>query len=248
MIWGAMSSAGVGPLCFLWWFGVQCHLLVLVHCVFWKPTSLHLFPNTFWITSCFLLLTSFLKMLISFSSRILQFHNLSWITEINELFHNILIYWDAPVCVYTQGSAEYTLTGHFIRYTCSIGREHKLLISKSHGSNSMHWGIYMWWRQLAEVQTEHQNGEERGFKWLWTWNGCFARRAGLSISKTADLLRFSCTTLSKVYREWSEKYKISSERQLCGQKCLVDVRGEWADWLEMIERQQLLKNDLLQPR
>ncbi len=24
-----------------------------------------------------------------------EFHNLSWITEINELFHNILIYWDA---------------------------------------------------------------------------------------------------------------------------------------------------------
>ncbi len=22
------------------------------------------------------------------------------------------------------------------------------------------------------------------------------------------------------------------------EKCLVDVRGEWADWLEMIERQQ----------
>ncbi len=55
----------------LWWFGVQFHLLVLVHCcVLWKPTSLHLFTNTFWSTSCFLLLTSFLKMLISFSSRI----------------------------------------------------------------------------------------------------------------------------------------------------------------------------------
>ncbi len=54
----------------LWWFGVQCHLLVLVHCVFWKPISLHLFTYTFWSTSCFLLLTSFLKMLISFSSRI----------------------------------------------------------------------------------------------------------------------------------------------------------------------------------
>ncbi len=26
-----------------------------------------------------------------------EFHNLSWITEINELFHDILIYWDAPV-------------------------------------------------------------------------------------------------------------------------------------------------------
>ncbi len=33
----------------LWWFGVQCHLLVLVHCVFFlKPTSLHPFTKTFW--------------------------------------------------------------------------------------------------------------------------------------------------------------------------------------------------------
>ncbi len=53
----------------LWWFGVQCHLLVLVHCVFWKPTSLHPFTKKFWSTLCFLLLTSFLKMLISFSRR-----------------------------------------------------------------------------------------------------------------------------------------------------------------------------------
>ncbi len=53
MIWGAMSSAGVGPLCF---FENQHHCTRL--------------PNTFWSTSCFLLLTSFLKMLISFSSRI----------------------------------------------------------------------------------------------------------------------------------------------------------------------------------
>ncbi len=28
-----------------------------------------------------------------------EFHNLSWINEINELFHVILIYWDAPVYV-----------------------------------------------------------------------------------------------------------------------------------------------------
>ncbi len=26
---------------------------------------------------------------------------MSWITEINELLHNIFIYWDAPVCMYT---------------------------------------------------------------------------------------------------------------------------------------------------
>ncbi len=57
-------------------------------------------------------------------------------------------------------------------------------------------------------------GEERGFKWLWTWNGCWCRRAGLSISQT------------RVYREWSEKEKLSRERQLCGWKCLVEVRGQ----------------------
>ncbi len=53
-----------------------------------------------------------------------------------------------------------------------------------------------------------------------------ARWAGLSISKTADLLGFSQPTISSVYREWSEKEKISSEWQLCGRQCLVDVRGQ----------------------
>ncbi len=52
MIWGAMSSAGVGPLCFL------------------KTNVTAPIYQEFWSTSCFLLLTSFLKMPISFSSRI----------------------------------------------------------------------------------------------------------------------------------------------------------------------------------
>ncbi len=52
MIWAAMSSAAVWSIVFL------------------KPTSLHPFTKKCWSTSCFLLLTSFLKVLISFSSRI----------------------------------------------------------------------------------------------------------------------------------------------------------------------------------
>jgi len=37
-----------------------------------------------------------------------------------------------------------------------------------------------------------------------------ARRAGLSMSESADLLGFTPTTISGVYREWSKTKKISS--------------------------------------
>ncbi len=52
-----------------WWFGLPCHLLVLVHCVFWSPQSTQPSTRKFQSTSCFLVLTSFMEMLISFSSR-----------------------------------------------------------------------------------------------------------------------------------------------------------------------------------
>uniref|UniRef100_A0AAY5K1D2 Ig-like domain-containing protein n=1 Tax=Esox lucius TaxID=8010 RepID=A0AAY5K1D2_ESOLU len=51
-------------------------------------------------------------------------------------------------------------------------------------------------------------------------------RAGLSISQSAQLLGFSRTTISMIYKEWCEKGKTSSMQQSCGRKCLVDARGQ----------------------
>lgn len=57
-----------------------------------------------------------------------------------------------------------------------------------------------------------------------------ARLAGLSISEAADRLSYSHTTISRVYREWSEKrrkYPVS-----CGSLgeyalLMAEVQGEW---------------------
>ncbi len=67
-----------------------------------------------------------------------------------------------------------------------------------------------------------------------------ARWAGLSISKTADLLGFLRTTISRVYRECLKKRKYPVSGSCVNKDTLLmsEVRGEWADCLEMIERQQ----------
>lgn len=40
-----------------------------------------------------------------------------------------------------------------------------------------------------------------------------ARRPGLSILESDNLLEFSHTTMSGVYKKWSEKEKMTSEKQ-----------------------------------
>ncbi len=52
-----------------WWFGLPRHLLVLVNCVFWAHSQRSHLPGNFRALPCFLLLTSFMEVLISFSSR-----------------------------------------------------------------------------------------------------------------------------------------------------------------------------------
>ncbi len=114
--------------------------------------------------------------------------------------------WIKPSAPFVTGSIIYT---KFIRLgKCTI----LALVVERVPWCSLGWKFW-WFEGLVVLEF---------FKFFRVW----FRRAGLSISKTADLLEFSCTTISRVYREWSEKEKISSERQLCGWKCLVNVRSQ----------------------
>ena len=52
------------------------------------------------------------------------------------------------------------------------------------------------------------------------------RRTSLSVSRTATLLGFSCSTVSHVYREWSTTQTASSQQQTSAQKWLIYERGQ----------------------
>ncbi len=58
-----------------------------------------------------------------------------------------------------------------------------------------------------------------------------ARWAGLSISKTADLLGFSCTTISRFTENGPKKRKYPVSGSCVDENSLLmsEVRGEWAD-------------------
>ncbi len=67
-----------------------------------------------------------------------------------------------------------------------------------------------------------------------------AIRAGLSISKTADLLGFPCTTILGFTENGPKKKKYPVSGSCVDENALLisEVRWEWIDWLEMIEKQQ----------
>jgi len=69
-----------------------------------------------------------------------------------------------------------------------------------------------------------------------------ARRAGLSIVETADLLGSLGFT-----ENGPKKEKIFNEWQFCGRKCPFEVRGEWSD-SSWIKGNSNSYNHLLQPR
>ncbi len=80
-----------------------------------------------------------------------KFRNLSWITEINELFHDILIYWDAPACKciwsilsmkymyfkYTLTFLFFTRAARWFRSDCCSLFTHKLNIECNHSQNCL---------------------------------------------------------------------------------------------------------------
>ncbi len=95
----------------------------------------------------------------------------------------------------------------------------------------------MWWRRLAEVQTEHQNGEERGFKrlnveWLLVPDGLVWVFQKLLIYwdfHTQPSLGFTENGLKK------RKYPVSGSCVDENALLMSEVRGEWTDWLTVTQ-------------
>ena len=94
-----------------------------------------------------------------------------------------------------------------------------------------------WSGGSAVFQTKCQNGEEmcdfdRGMI-------VGARQGGLSISETADLLGFCCTTVSRVCREWcgkKKKHPVSSSSVGRNVLLMGEVRGEGPDLSKLTGR------------
>lgn len=82
-----------------------------------------------------------------------------------------------------------------------------------------------------------QKGDKGGLKWLWTWHGWSDRLVWLPHKLL--IYWYFLTTIPKVYSEWSQKVKISSERQSNAVKL-----PHWSDWLETLARPWPLRKPL----
>ncbi len=95
----------------------------------------------------------------------------------------------------------------------------------------------MWWRRLAEVQTEHQNGEERGFKRLWTWNGCWCQTGLVWVfQKLLIYWDFHAQPSLGFTENGPKKRKYPVSSSCVDEEALLMSEENGQDWLEMIER------------
>ncbi len=98
-----------------------------------------------------------------------------------------------------------------------------------------------------------QNEEERGFKWLWTWNGCWCQTGWSEYLKHCwSTGIFTHNHSLRFIENDPEKEKISSERQTkmkMKMPCWCQRSEETGpDSLEMIECNSNSNNHSLQPR
>ncbi len=78
-------------------------------------------------------------------------------------------------------------------------------------------------------------GEESEFKWLWGWNGCWCQTGWSEYFKNCWTTGISMHNHLLGLQRMVRKRENIQWAQLCGQKCLVDVRGEW-EWLVRDDR------------
>lgn len=90
---------------------------------------------------------------------------------------------------------------------------------------------------MLKFKTEHQNGKERQFKWLWTWHGFWCQMCLTDYFKNCWSTRIFLNNHLWGLQRMVWKKKISSDQQFSGWKCLADVRGRrsmarllWAVW------------------
>ncbi len=95
-----------------------------------------------------------------------KFHNLSWITEINELFHDILIYWDAPV-VKVEGIMNSSNYQSILAQNLqAFARKLKMKRNFQHNTNPKHTSksTKEW---LHQKKIKFWNSPARAQTWIW---------------------------------------------------------------------------------